>query len=165
MAYTVKALCRQRLSKEKTQKTFRVSALSYFNLRGIFLPYFEHRALTELLLEAGQGNFFFASSSSSSLLPNKNKLSVFFCVNYHVVSHIFFWMQKPRPWMEENTNHNHCKREPSFFHLAVETTLFSGLAGAVLKAPGDGVCSFSHCYTITEMTDTNTKPQSFEQSD
>lgn len=95
MAYTVKALCRQRLSKEKTQKTFRVSALSYFNLEGFFCLIL--RALTELLLEAGRGTFFFASSSSFSLLPNKNKLSVFLYVNYHVVSHVFFWMQKNRP--------------------------------------------------------------------
>lgn len=54
------------------------------------------------------------------------------------------------------------RKSPPFFHLAVETTLSSGLAAAVLEAPGDAVCSFSRCYTII---DTNTKPQSFEQPD
>ena len=67
--------------------------------------------------------------------------------------------------MEGNTNHNHSKKKSSFFYLAVETTLSSGLAAGVLKASGDGACSFSRCYTITEVTDTNTKPQSFEEPD
>ncbi len=39
------------------------------------------------------------------------------------------------------------------FHYTGETELFSGFAAEVLKAPGDGVCSFLHCYTITEAID------------
>lgn len=57
------------------------------------------------------------------------------------------------------------RKSTPFFHLAVETPLSSGLPAAALNAPGDGVCSSSHCYSITEVTDTNTKPQSFEQPD
>jgi len=38
------------------------------------------------------------------------------------------------------------KKEPSFFHLAVEATLSCGLAAAVLKAPGDGSAP-SHAVT------------------